>query len=262
MPAPTHAIVEDNLLFRLDALRAAALGGRPIEERGRLVLEVCTRLRRLGLVALLARGDVRAYAADLHASAQEYLRLLGQVRWDAVGDRYWLCASRAHPFFDALAVEDWEGAGAIAAAAAPVRSPGDEFADDFAFVRRVMAMAGPSSPDAEARLMAQLEAEAAESDPRVGVCRALHEKDADGFEEALARLAREREAKVAARVHEVGVEGAWHATERFVYVEGLALVRVAARRGLTLEGRYPGLPALALGPMPRPFPTTDAWRKQ
>jgi hypothetical protein len=262
MPVPSLSVVRENLESRLDELRAHVFGAQRVEVRAMAVQSVCDHLRRLGLCALLGEASLREYVAGLHASAQAYLHVLRQVKWDELVDSYSLCASRARPFYDAVAIEDWETARAIAAASAQQHAEEDESADDFAYARLLMACTaeGESARDAEAHWLARLEQTAPDGDFRVDVCRALHEKREDDFEEAFVRFLEERETEARKESKRSSADVEWKATERAVFIEGLALARVARRRDLTLAGTYRGLPPLALEPLRGGYPPADAWR--
>ncbi len=233
LPSASNAIVRDNLEFHLERQLPVALGSGPVEERAAATLRVCESLRRLGICALLGKGDTAKFTAGLHASAQAYLALLRSVRWSEVTDRYHLCASRAQPFFDAVAIEDWKTARAIAAATAQDRSEPDEYADEFAYARLMMAMVGEPGGEAEERkwLRAfQTEAASSDDDTRWDVVKALSDRSDPQFEKALKRYLDRREFEIEERLKQVGVEGEWRATERHVSIEGVAFLpaRLAA----------------------------------
>lgn len=262
MPAPSLSVVRENLESRLEELRAQAFSAKRVEVQAAAIQHVCDHLRRLGLCALLGQADLGGYVAGLHASAQAYLFVLRRVAWDDLVDGYYLCASRARPFFDAAAIEDWDTARAIARASAPRRWDEDESADDFGWARFLMACAedGDAARDAEARLLAQLAQDAVDGDVRVELAHALHARSEDDFEPALARYLDTRETEARAEGASSAADPEWKATERAVFVEGLALVRLAARRGLALSSQYRGLPPLALEPVRGGFPPAEAWR--
>ena len=262
MPAPSLSVIRENLESRLGELRVHALSAPRVEVRAAAIQQVCDHLRRLGLCALLGQADLGRYVAGLHASAQAYLFVLQHVAWEDLVDGYYLCASRARPFYDALAIDDWSTAHAIARASAQRRWDEDESAEDFAWTRLLMACPGDgeASRDVEARLLAQLEREAEDGDVRVALGHALHARSAEDFEPAFVRYVAEREEAARAESASSAADPEWKATERAVFVEGLALARLAARRGISLVDTYRGLPPLAMKPLRRNLPPADAWR--
>jgi hypothetical protein len=260
---PELDIARDNLAFRLMEVLDLLRGQRRVEVRAAAVTTAATMLRQVGICDLLEAADAGRFQAHLQLGAQAYAELLASVRWDDVVDRFYLCASRAEPFFDAVAAGDLALGLAIAGAAPTEWSEEDEYQDDFAFVRAAMALLGDGrteAPDAGAwvdRLVAT--APDGPDDPRALACGAILRRAAGDLREAMTALARAHASRVEKDRAEPTTSPEWLATEAHVDVVSLALGRLGALRGLALPARLRFVPSAVLRrPGPAPLPP-GAW---
>lgn len=260
---PDYPLIRSNLEFELGELSKFLAGAKPVEAEGAAYRAVGKQLRRLGLCHLLEEADGATLADRLAASGRAYLAFLPRVRWTELKKPYELCASRADPFFDALAAGDVAGAAEIGRLSAPSWFDGDEYEEDFAYVRALMALLGDGkapSPDVEQHL-ATLHRAAAESDEqKVALCDALHARSQDDLDEALAAHARARQAAVAEERKNPVVEPSWLATEAYVDVEALALIRLATLLGLHAPTELRFAPRAARIATLARVPEPGAWR--
>jgi hypothetical protein len=81
--------------------------------------------------------------------------------------------------------------------------------------------------------------------PQLAICRALVARQQEDFNTALQALLTEHERRQDAKARAMGGKDEHSETERYVFVEGLALLRLAQRRGLTVQPDSPFLPSLA-----------------
>lgn len=139
---------------------------------------------------------------------------------------------------------------------------GLEYPEDYGFSRLLPKLALPSAPEDE--LLQGLDRmehalEGAEY-PRFEVLRALTARDSHAFESAL--LANTDAWR--ARMDKVRRSGTGNVlgllTDANVFIEGLALVRVARARGLRTRSQYPCIPPITLtGPGPSKQPRQPVW---
>jgi hypothetical protein len=51
------------------------------------------------------------------------------------------------------------------------------------------------------------------------------------------------------------------AAEGQIFVEGLAVLRIAELKGLKISGEYPLIPEISRVPLGTPLPAEDAWKR-
>jgi hypothetical protein len=92
------------------------------------------------------------------------------------------------------------------------------------------------------------------SSPRLDTARTLASRDRAGFDEAFDWLLDARAAEIEANRERGQLETPEVEAERRVFVEGLAVLRLAEMRGLATQREYRYCPSLARVPMQAPFP--------
>jgi hypothetical protein len=167
--------------------------------------------------------------------------------------------SQGRPFLDALDGGYFDAAVSIARQSRTTWNPGHEYEEDFLYVHQLMLIAMEEASEDGAAL-ARLEALEPGTDPeRVDLCRSLIVKDSAAFAGALTANLYNRRDKVEAMIKRGALPDELSAWMRYFAGEGLALVRLAERRGMQTESQYLHIPAVA-----RPLPPwkfdPDAWR--
>jgi hypothetical protein len=219
---------------------------------GRLCTQICRYFRAIGTCELLIRGDTDAFFHGLLRSALTWRWYLEQsLEEGALGDPA-RKASFIAPFADALAASRPRLATRLAELAPREWRPDYEYEDDYLFARFLFSASQGDEPR-EGELTELLERwervlEGGE-DPRLPVCQALASRDSANFDVAFLALAHDRDARFAARA-KPEVDGIAAADYDFVpnwriWVEGLALLRLAEQRGLELRAEYPSCPSIA-----------------
>jgi hypothetical protein len=218
-------------------------------------LSFCRNCRVRGIAGLFLDGVPADLHRELCRSGRAMLSALGRM------DEAEKATSRLFPFFDAVAACDFDCARGIASLARASWNPEGEYEDDFLYVRVLMKQfflgADPGEHDA---LVSRWEAVLdGASDVRLDISRALWERAASDFENALVRLLAGEKARNG-HLRRGGVLAPdIDATEGYLSVEGIALVRLARRIGLTTGSNYWGVPSIALKELPPAFPG-DAWQ--
>ncbi|RKH26647.1 hypothetical protein D7Y13_20310 [Corallococcus praedator] len=238
----------------VEAIRVLTLeaesGPRPVEERERILFHLSRHCRIAALSALLARADV--------VSFRERLRLSGTWRLNLLRDRAaqerpfsrFTGAAQIAPLCDALAAGEDTLAQDIARASAPEWLARKEFEDDFYYGRLLggFALREPGWEAVAAPLLSGLlRVMQDETAPRVRVCRALLAHEPDAFVAALLELLERHGAWFRARAGTLQAREPAFELERSVCVEGLALLHLASRHGLSVDpaAEYPLLPDIA-----------------
>ncbi|MCY1035241.1 hypothetical protein OV207_27590 [Corallococcus sp. BB11-1] len=223
---------------------------------------VCYRV--LALCTLLQDSDMEGFADLLCKSGQARLALLERTSQEEQGcEPGFLLASDNCGFSDALASGDLDAARAIARLS-PTRHAQDlEYEEDFLFSRFLhLWMLAPRDI---AGLELTLErwaivVEQGDPDMRLHACRKLMEKDPDRFSQALQTLVAERRREYRAYRKQLDFDEEVAATTGRVYLDGLALLRLAELEGLGPLPAYELLPELARIPLGTPLPGPQAWR--
>lgn len=223
-----------------------------IGTNGRLCSQVCRYFRAIGICQLLIRADTDGFFHGLLRSALTWRWYLeGSLREGALGDPA-RKASFVAPFADALVASRPQLAARLAELAPREWRPDYEYEDDYLFARFLFAAArgDPSSEGELPELLQRWERvlEGGE-DLRLQVCEALTTRHSPGFDAAFLALVHEREARFAARANPEA-DGVAAYDYDFVpnwriWVEGLALLRLAEERGLELRAEYPTCPSIA-----------------
>jgi hypothetical protein len=250
----TNENISQLIDLRLDALRQG-----PVHPKH--VLDVSLLYRRMACGLLLASYDADGFFYCLYQAADAYLQFLERKHlWGSL-EPYYMTRGRAEPLLDALALGDVELSRRIDALAEPRWQPGLEYPEDFRFLMLLPRLVSPAA--AREELVEEVERMERELEgaeyPRYDVLKALVLGDALAFEEGLlaaidacqARMEKERRS---------GVGNPYAlATDANVFIEGLALVRVARARGLRTRSQYPLIPPVALSEPRAAFPRRRVW---
>lgn len=219
--------------------------------------------RVLALCALLRDADTHAFAACLAKSGQVRLHLLQRVQQGMACPPLLLCTSKDIFFAASLAAGDLDTARAIAQLAPQRHFANLEYEDDFLFYhflhRALLA------PDDTVRLEALLQRwedvlEGGESAYR-DVCRELLSGQPERFESGFTAFLQERQEALREYAESFTCNRELLATEGKIFIEGLAVLRLADLRGLPTQPQYPLIPRMARLPPGTPLPPPASWRK-
>lgn len=214
---------------------------------GRFYEEATDALRAVAILSLLIHADVDELRSNLILSGRLRQHYLDRCRREGYMDLHG-ASSRAAPFFDAIAADDLDTARKIGLLSAGHFREGEEYEDDFCYVRllgsRIDAGLGEAEVD---ELMQRFEAalEGAGS-ARLGICASLRTRDQRAFDASFDALLAERDAEVERERAGIAGEDVRAAAGTFIFVEGLAVLRVARRAGLATRLEYPYCPAIAM----------------
>lgn len=234
--------VQANLEF-LTAKRLAVLAERP---DAKLALEAASFCRQAGCGELLSRMNTRAFFEALAQSARIYLDLLERRQECSERDAYYLARSKAAPFFDALAAQEKELVARMLPLLTRDWMPRMEPEELFHYHMAISCLVGDSG-DLEGALRSFERALEGGESVRFDVTRALVARDSGAFDVALQSLIDER-CMALAKDRKAGIfDPYFHQTEAHVFVEGLALIRVAQERGMGVRRWYRTIPEPTIG---------------
>lgn len=225
--------------FCLDNLRHPDCA---LKHAGRFYELATECLRAHAILRLLFDAKPDKFSNDLVMSGQARRAFLRRCR-DSKYTDYFAVRSRTGSFFDALAGNDFELAQEISELSPSAFRPGDEYEDDFSYQHYLgLLVEGGPAPQRVAAL--ERLAEVASDTPRLGVCTAIERRDPKAFAEAFEHLLADRSKEVSkdrAAAEELAV-----AIGTTIFIEGVALLKVAQRLKLRTEAEYPMCPALAV----------------
>jgi len=168
--------------------------------------------------------------------------------------------SRLDPFFDAVVCGADEATQRIIAASRATWHQGREYEDDFCYARTLHACWSGHHDDAE-RQWARWRSVSGGGESRFVVCTALLARNAADLTDAVVLLLDEILAAIRERqAAESGDPDAAVTTDR-LSLEGLALLRLAHRRGVPLSLSHVLLPDLLQLPPTVRLPDATAWRQ-
>ena len=196
-------------------------------------LGIGTMYRSRGVSELLLRGLAEPLQVAQMQSASAYVFGLRRAT-----DEDQKVTSLGGCFWDAVSAQYWDAAHEIATLSRMSHNPKREHEDDFSYVAFLMQryFLG-ATPEAQTQLLDRwVEVLEGGLDARLDLCRALRDADAPAFETNIVMMSDQREADLLRR-HKRGkltdAELAWVLP---VWPEGLALLRLAERDGLPLDG--------------------------
>jgi Immunity protein 49 len=228
----------------------------PVDELGTLSLELSSKLRSLAIMTLLVKADTDRFYHNLIRSGMARETYLQRLKDEAIDNHHHRASGRYEPLLDAIAAGDLELARHIADLSPREWQQGHEYEDDYCYAQILHRLVQEIPPEQELpslleRFEVYLDGQAS---ARLDVCRALAERDQDAFNEAFRGLLDDQEARIATDKARGEMEDPEIVAQRQVFVEGLAILRLAELRGLMTQQEYRFCPSLARVPMGTPFP--------
>ena len=243
-----------NIEFLIDEQRGI------FRERGfdaEAMLQLSSNYRRLGCGRMLIDLDADALANNLYLSGVVYRELLRARKAHRLDD-YYLTSSFGWPLIDATAA----GADRLVAEITELMprtlmSDQGEDPEDFAYFQLFMtlAIAPPAIPSlVTSQLGAYADTLLGESPPRFGVMNAIVNGDPVAFAEYFPALLRDWKTDINERRKAGRIDPYDDLTTANVFIEGLALVQLAKRRGIEPSVEYPRVPEQAITLVHNTFP--------
>ena len=218
-----------------------------IADLGELSLNASSKLRSLAIMALLSKGDRILFAHNLTRSGRVRLSYLDRLRRERLEDEHHGVSGRIDGQLDAVAASDLDLARKIVAASRTSWLEESEYLEDYCYAQLVHRLVtGEGELGSVEALTRQFEG-ALDGQPsaRLEVCQTLRNRDQSGFDEAFDALIRGRQAQIEADKARFQQEEADIMAQRLIFVEGLAVLRLATLYGLRTESEYLFCPSLA-----------------
>jgi hypothetical protein len=255
--------VRDDSLFGLEEAVRAIQRHDALEQSGQAYVVASTCHRRLAMCALLVDARPERFAAHLCHSANARLHFLQLVAGGHGAEPRFLCATQEFPFADALVAGQPDLALGIARLAARKPDPSFEYEDDFLlhhFLHQLLlTIRGAGTADLPALLERWEAVLEGGSDTYLDACRALLHRQAHAFDDALQATVDARLLKFQKLPRDSGPNDELRKTEGALFMNGLAMLRLAELQGMDTRREFPSLPSLARVPVGRPAPSPSAW---
>jgi hypothetical protein len=205
-------------------------------------LDFCTEYRRRGIAELLLNARADVFLQNLQCSGTAFAFYLAQTADENK------TASKCLPLFDAIASGDDATAKRISQLAATDWHKDDEYEDDFLYAHLLMGKFYLMTPHDQlvamlTRYQALLDGA---DDPRFVIIKALVLGDDSEFAAGLETLLAARRDDYASGIDADQIDEEEASTEGKVFVEGIALVKLAMRMQLKTQRRYLFIPSAAL----------------
>jgi hypothetical protein len=202
------------------------------------LLRFCESYRIKGIVHVLLDGRPDRLHVNLHNSGRSFRHGLFSLPSAQI------VVSRALPLFDATASNDVACASAIARALPTGWKRDVEYEDDYLYFSLFGKWVLSAPPAEREDLLERLAALADEADPRLAAMRALSKGDADSFDTAVDAVStmyqqRLRQFAGGGKISDEAAD-----TLPFFCAEGLALIRLAEREGLSLRPEHMLVPSM------------------
>lgn len=228
----------------------------PVENVGDLSLEVSYKLRTLAILALLGKASSDGFVHSCTRAARTrrlYLRRLADAGIDRT---HHLVSGCYEPTLDAIAAGDMTLVREIAELSPVDFRPPDEYEDDYCYAQLLQRLCFDPVPEGDLqslldRFSAYLNGD---NNPRLQVCEALAARDAGAFAEAFENFLAAFAEDIQKNIARGQLEDVHVLAQRHVSVEGLAMLRLAERRGIPTEREYLFCPSLARVPASSPCP--------
>jgi hypothetical protein len=227
----------------------------PIDQLGRLSYELAHKFRSLAIMLLLSQGSTGLFLHNLMRAGRAREVYLQRLHAAGIASDHFAACGRCAPLLDAIAAGDLERARRIAQLS-PTALLAGEYEDDHHYAQLLHRLIQEPPPEQECESILErfetfLDGQA---NPRLDIARALVQRDAAAFEDALAALLDEFERRIEQAKERAQLEEPVTLAQREVCVEALALLRLAGLRGLPTASEYRYCPSLARDPLPVPFP--------
>jgi hypothetical protein len=215
----------------------------------------CRLYRRIGVSNLLMSGEPEAFFGYLSRGARAFAYFLEGAPPEKKK------TSRSEPYFDALACGDDGAAAAIASHSRPTWNEGEEYEDDFLYPWFLMSRFTLGTRPAALDHILDRWARVLEGgeDPRLELCRALYQRDQDLFDQSLEVVLSNRQEDDRNRIEAERMPPDDVPTLAKVWVELLALLRLAESCGLRTQEHLPLAPSIARRLELARLPPPDAW---
>jgi hypothetical protein len=229
----------------------------PLDDMGELSLTIGQKLRSLAIIVLVSKGDRTLFGQNLVRSGRVRVAYLRRLQREGVNNDHDSASGRIDGLMDALAASDLELGREIVGVSRTSWLQGSEYEDDFCYAQLIHGLLSQETDEAVTNAIIEQFEKVLDGRPsaRLDVCRALRNREQTAFDDAFDGLIHEREEKIAADKARFQLEEPEAMSQRLIYLEGLAVLRLATLQGLKTEADYLFCPSIAR--LTEPFAVAD-----
>lgn len=238
------------LRHRLTALRQV-----PVDDLGRECAALMAFYRAAGIGALLIEFDTDGYYHMLTRSGLTRVFMLRRMASGTQSTDRYRKVTQSSGFFDAVAADRFGVARRIVNLSPQEWVERYEYEDDYCYVYFLHTLVTDAEDGERSAVLERLRrVEAGAPSVRFALCRALLKRDADAFDEAFWAALDAWDEEVAFQAESINRDEVAHCTEKHVWIEGLALLRLAEYRGIETREQYRYCPTEARAAARTAFP--------
>ncbi|ABF86813.1 hypothetical protein MXAN_7136 [Myxococcus xanthus DK 1622] len=258
--------IQDDSLFGIEEAARSIQRQDASERSGQAYTIAALCHRRLAICAVLLDARPDRFLAHLCHSAHARLYFLRLVAGGHAAEPQYICASKEFSFIDAIAAGQYALSVDIAKLSARHHDPAHEYEDDFLlhhflqqfFLKTIGAT--EASPTSLSALLDRWKTVLEDGeDNYLEACRALLEKQPLAFDEALQAIIDARLLTFQKMSRSSGPEEELRKTEGALFMNGLAMLRLAELQGMQTRSEYISIPSLSRIPAGQRAPTGAAW---
>jgi len=232
-----------------------ALADIQASQRGDACESLCSYFRTTGVAALLFDLDVDEFHHMLIRSGLTRVYLLQNTSDDEKAASRYCRITRSNGLFDAVAAGQFETARRIVSLSPAKWNRRLEYEDDYCYIRFLHETVWNAKPMVREEVLNRFaDVVADDTVSRCDVCRALLDKDDEAFDGAFSNILDDWAAEIEFQSKSISRDEVEFAAAQHVFVEGLALLRIAEGEGIETLDEYPYCPHEARQPMQTPFP--------
>jgi hypothetical protein len=252
-------MIEDSLVESLAYETAFWMAGvynptYPAHLLGELATDVSTKLRSMAGFRLLADGNSNSFYHNLMRSGLVREVYLKRCFAENLLLDHFRSSGRYLAVCDTIVSGDFSLAVRVIDLSPLEFMPGHEYEDDYCYAQIIHGLVTDRNErghDLLAQFQRYLEGK---TNSRFLTSKALLNKDQQGFDLGFQKLLFDREREIAADIKRGQIESPQIIVSRRIFIEGLAILRLAERVGLKLDEEYEFCPSIARVPMTEPFP--------
>ena len=216
----------------------------PFSELGRLSLELSTIFKQLSIVVLLLNDDSKQFHYNLIRSGLTRETYLARCIENGFLFDHHRASGRYEPLMNVIATNHFDSARRIAKLSPKEWLKGHEYEDDYCYAQIFHRFIQENPPEIEIiALIDQFESYLqGEANTRFEICKALSTRNQKAFDRAFDALLDEKESTLLKEIKRGSITPIGMVTEQ-VFIEGLAILRVAERRELHTEIEYKYCPS-------------------
>ena len=244
--------IESMVDFSLEQLAKASSS-----ELGPLCEELYVFYRTAGIAALLLDLDIdRFYHMLIRSGLIRVFLLQKSTQEDKKLSRF--CKlTKVNGFFDSVAANRFDVAEKITVLSPQKWIERYEYEDDYCYILFLHNMIRGGEKSLKEKIIYRFEKILeGESSPKYDVCYALFKQDNQYFDDAFSDLIDLWTDEIEFQKKSISRNEVEFAAARHIYIEGLALLRIAEMVGIETQDEYQYCPKEARLPMRTPFPNT------